>query len=69
MKAQFTFYKTARIVIGYLLLVYALPVIFTSCSIARREGTTSPCNNKNAFAGYGKDNQGRKVHMSTRKTY
>jgi hypothetical protein len=68
MKA-FTVLNTAKIVITYLAIVFALAILFTSCSVVRREGSTSPCNNKQAFSGYGADNQGRHVGIIKRKSF
>lgn len=69
MNKSFSFLKTAKIVLAYAALVFALAFLFSSCSIARREGTTSPCNNKDAFSGYGADNQNHKVHIVKRNSY
>lgn len=51
--------------------IFALTAMFffSSCSVVRREGSTSPCNNKQAYSGYGADNQNRHVGMIKRRSY
>lgn len=66
---SFTVLNTTKIVITYLALVFALAILFTSCGVVRREGSTSPCNNRKAYSGYGADNQGRHVGMIKRRSY
>lgn len=47
--------KRTFTVIGLLAFIYTLAalIFFTSCSVARREGTTSPCYSSRHFVGYG----------------
>lgn len=51
--------RTAKIIIGYLALIYALAFLFSSCSIAAREGTTSPCYSSKHFVGFGPGGYGK----------
>lgn len=52
------------------LAIFALTAmfLFSSCGIVRREGSTSPCSNKQAYSGYGSDNQGRHVGLIKRRS-
>lgn len=47
--------KKTFTVIGLLAFIYTLAALFffSSCSVARREGTTSPCYSSKHFIGYG----------------
>lgn len=53
--------KKTLTVFGFLALIYGLAAMmfFSSCSVARREGTTSPCYQK----------QFKATHVTKRKTY
>ena len=55
----------------FFLAIFALAAMlfFTSCSVAKREGGTSPCYNAKAFSGFAKDNQNRKIHMVKRHSF
>jgi hypothetical protein len=44
--------NTAKIVVGYLALVFFLAWLCAGCSTARREGTTSPCWTTKHMVGY-----------------
>jgi hypothetical protein len=44
---------TSTIIVGFVALVFALLVLLSSCSVVRREGSTSPCYTTKHYVGYG----------------
>jgi hypothetical protein len=44
---------TATISLVYVALVFTLIILMSSCSVLRREGSTSPCFATQHYVGYG----------------
>lgn len=53
------FFTTLRIVLIMLLSIYGLTVLLWSCSIVKREGSTSPCYANKHMVGYGPGGWGK----------